>query len=229
MRTLLLASLTISALQNPADACGPYVVEPTVFQLTSGFALLNQAPDEYAPAWRRLHPNSYDHTQIADTTPLATPMTITLVGPSGTKVVSSKERALIKSGFSRTKATVALAIDRSNDESFYVALAGNHPNAAWIGLGDQVRGSQADVDWVTAQGVTPYRGYGGPSVYIRKLQNTAYETITVSTKSGSVTFIRSAGQQVLRFDGAIVGGLSLRGHTFVIKSDRAGVMTSMWI
>src|SRR5687767_8051115 len=100
MRTLLLASLTITALQNPADACGPYVVEPTVFQLANGFALLNQEAEQGEHTWRRLRPHSYDNTQIANTTPLETPMTITLVGPSGTKVVSSKVRALIKSGFS---------------------------------------------------------------------------------------------------------------------------------
>jgi hypothetical protein len=231
MRTLLLASLTISALQNPADACGPYVVEPTVYGLVNGYAVLNQAPTgDTALTWRRLVPNSYDNTQIADTTRFATPITITLVGPAGNKVVSSRERAVIKWGWgpSRNTPTVALGFDRRDNEIFSVALAGSHPTAAWIALDNETRGSQADLDWVTAHGASPYRGYGQPYIAIRKLQNTPYETLTVHTAGGAtVTFVRAAGQEILRLDGFVAGGVSLKGHTFVVKSDgRRGVMTS---
>jgi hypothetical protein len=225
MRTLLLASLTIATLQNPADACGPYVVEPTVFQLARGYALLNEEPTE-TPVWRRLAPDSYDSTQIADATPLATPRTITLVGPSGTKVVTGTQRAFFKSGFTRTsKATVALAIP--NGGSYSVALAGAHANAKWIALDTEVRGSKAELDWVSARGVTPYRGYGAPMVYLHKLKNTTYDTVTVFAKEGGmVTFVRSGGHEVARFDGDIVGGVTVRGQAFAISSDRRGVLTS---
>jgi hypothetical protein len=238
MRTLLLASLTISALQNPADACGPYVHEPTVFQLSSHyvrgareqsrtFALLNEAPTG-TPVWRALAPGTYDGAQIADASPLPAPMTLTLVGPSGTQLVASDNRSVIQGGLRSLQPTFALEVDTQRG-AFVVALAGRHPNAKWIALDTQVQGSKADLDWVTAHGVTPYRGYG-VGVYISKLQNTAYETVTVNTKEGAtITFVRSGGTEIVRFDGYAMGGLSINGNSFVLKSDRHGGVTSMWI
>jgi hypothetical protein len=102
---LAIAMLT-TLLMEPADACGPlpmprlYAVsrqivgDPTAHVVHQFAVLDDRAPED--ASWRWLATNTYVATQIADAPALATPVTLTLIGPHGTRVVKTTQRVYLK-------------------------------------------------------------------------------------------------------------------------------------
>lgn len=251
MRNLLLApvlaSFALTSFTAPADACGPYVQEPKIFKLTthhveshtrlsqSGkqsasttFALIGSIDAEQAKQlpWQRLAPHSYDYSAMAPASDLATPMTVTLIGPTGTTVVSSKRRAFLEHTFVESKPSTALELAVPKGE-FTFALAGRHEDAKWIALGDQKIALKSDLAWVAKQGVTPI---DPQYVHVAKLAGTNLETVSVLAGNGAgmITLVRSGKDLYTRFDGMPVGALTFEGQRFVLMQ-LEGVVTAQWL
>jgi hypothetical protein len=159
MRTLtpcfLAALLSTTALTTTrhADACGGYeafraapqvmvvssvgvypaTASDTVHESLRVFAITNanlQLPPDQA--WERISLNSYDSTEMISLDKLARPRTITLVGPSGARVVRSDRRvALHQALFVAGSTFDAIEVPAGTKDDVEIALAGLHRDAVW--------------------------------------------------------------------------------------------------
>jgi hypothetical protein len=236
MRTLLLAALSLSALtpSRDADACGGYVREPRILQLAAHvvasdgkgselrtFALFGTATPPANIKWRRLDPMSFDTTSVAHATPLANAVTLTLLGPSGTRVVSSTKHVFLSrsSGLRKT----ASALDIGDVKDFTIALEGVHPTATWTAVEDvSYTNARKMAAWVKAQGAD------ASSVYVSRVKGTPFETVSVWTEGSTktVTFLKRGDDNLGRFDGSPIGAFTNKGITQLVLVDGAQVSTA---
>ncbi len=229
----VLATLAIATLR-PADACGPYGSEPKLMRLTGhhgreasrSFVLLDQpVPNADKLAWKQLAPGTYDPAAVVDTADLERPMDMTLIGPSGTRVVSSKERVFLSRTFVSNEPSVALEISAPKGQ-FAIAMAGKHTDAAWIRLDREHQGSATDLSWVKAQGIDPL---SPEYIYVSKLEGTDLEIITVPQNGGRTTFVRSEGALYTRFEGTAMGAMTTRGQLYLVASKQGEAVTAIAI
>ena len=239
MRTLLIAALSLSAFtpSRDADACGGYIREPRVLRLsthhipsfdegagTRSFVVLGTATPPATVAWRRLAPSSYDSTQIANDMVLANSVTLTLLGPAGTRVVSSTQHVFLSHTFDFRGATNAL--DIGNAHGFSIAIEGVHPNATWRALEKPLyRKAASSSTWVTALGVTPA---SVNEIDVRRITGTPFEAVSLYAKDSTklVTFLRHGDKNLGRFDGSPVGTFTNNGITQLVLFDGANVSTA---
>lgn len=225
-----IASLT-AGLHGSADACGPYggVYVPRVFQLTThsiknrddqtwsirSFALLAQAP-QGSPAWRQIAPYTYDYTMIADAPDLETPTELTLVGPSGTRVVSTRSRVFLKPalGWDHTP-TAALEVTAKRGE-FSIALAGRHTDTKWMAMEGERNGTAADIAWVR---LMTSSSFDGKHVYVSKVTGTDVEIVSVLHDGKLLNLLRRDRQSLGQFTGRVHGAITYEGRQFVVQSD----------
>lgn len=244
MRNVLLAPVLASLVlsSTPADACGPYVPEPTIFQLSShltrtGVDLASRSTRTFVLtgkidraraarlAWQTLAPRSYDHARVALDVDLARPMEVTLIGPAGTKVVSSKRRAFLDQTFVQQGPSSALEIDVEPNK-YRFAIKGRHERARWIALDDGIATTTADLAWVKKQGVTPI---DPQYVYVGKLAGTQLETISVLAEgSGMVTLVRSGHALYAQLEGSPRGAVEVAGQRYLVAV-ADGRVTSVWL
>ncbi|MBS1120068.1 MAG: hypothetical protein H6Q90_2296 [Deltaproteobacteria bacterium] len=213
MRTILLAVFAVSLAPggSPVDACG--YLEPRTFLVsthhipgigtpgrTRTFAVLGE-PAPRDATWQLLAPAGYDTTRIADAAPLDAPLTLTLLGPSGARVVSSARRAFLWSSMQFAPSAV-LELDAEAAHT-RVALAGSLPGAVWIGLDDAGRS-------------------------VSRLHGTKLETVLVMPNGDRepVTLVRRDGQEVARSTGRPIGAMRLYGMHYLFV-ERAGIVTSV--
>jgi len=223
MRTLLLASVSaLVANLSTADACGSYVPTPRVLQLAQPYApgeptfvLTGEVPTGKV-AWTRLAPHSYDSTEVADAPDLAQPMEITLLGPAGAKVVSSKHRSFIQHSFERYSASAALEIEAKRGE-FAIALAGRHAGAVWLAAEREHDGTRADRAWAIAAGAKPL---SNTNVYVSKIHGSNLELVSVIDNDGVLTIVRSGTTAAGSLRGYAMGIVSERGSEFIVTHDR---------
>lgn len=242
MRNLLLAPVLASFVLSsaPAEACGPYTPEPTLFKLsthavrsgtrlvtttTRTFVLTDTIDRAQADrlAWQPLAPGTYDYARMALAPDLAQPIDLTLIGPGGTKVVSSKRRAFLDRTFAELQPSSALEVEVERGK-FAFAIAGRHARAKWISLDD--RGTTAaDLAWVEKQGVTVI---DPQYVQVAKLAGTHLVTISVLTKDGMVTMVRSGHALYAQFAGTTRGAVEVDGQRFAVAMvDNA--VTAIWL
>lgn len=227
MRTLLIAPVLASfalTTVRPADACGPYMREPTLMRISghrteSGnrvFAITSEAmPAIDHDKWVRLAPRTYDYAAVADAPNLARAIDMTLIGPSGTRVVSSRERVYLSQTFVSHGPNVAMEI-RVPSGKFSIAIAGKHDKASWIELATERRGDAKDIAWVEAQGIEPL---SDQYVYVTRLQGTAFEAVTVFPRGGGMTtLVRSNGTLYSQFEGSVMGGIEMNGQHYAVAS-----------
>jgi hypothetical protein len=242
MRNLLLSLLAALATTSlvsvhHADACGGNL-EPQIYRLSTHFivgadqaerrrtfALLNEKAPAKGLAWRQLSPMSYDATQIAAGESFTSPVMLTLVGPSGTKVVSSSKHVFLSRSWDFDAATGAVEVPSGDD--FAIALSGSHADATWLRLDDVKRRSPSLLSWVTAQGVTPS---DADSLYVSHVTGTYVDTITLFPKDGTkmITLVRKGNTLIGRFDGSPTGAFEVEGTTKLVVVDGARV-TTVWI
>ncbi|MBA3451865.1 MAG: hypothetical protein H0T42_02070, partial [Deltaproteobacteria bacterium] len=146
MRSILIASLALTATLTSAfapsiaDACGGYMPDPTpaVFAIDEhrmrvpgtyqwqrrAFVALRNVTAGADVTWTRLSPQSYVATQIALQKELPRSTTFTLVGPSGSRVVSTNRSALLSQTFRNPKAHEALEVSVDEGSHYRVAVVG---------------------------------------------------------------------------------------------------------
>lgn len=240
MRNILIAALAVSSIPglDNADACG--FVPPHVMLLSSHsghvhgtawgtrtFAVLGEA----VPAdvrWQPLVPGTYDSSQIANERLLDKPRVLTLVGPAGTRVVSTAQQAVLSPAWGfRTPSTV-LEVDTGakSSERFAVALDGSHPKATWTAL-ETVQTSSADVAWVAAHGVKPR---DAAHVIVHRVPGADADAITVMADDSveMTTLVRRGDQLVERLDGSAFGSLREHGQSYVIAVHDSAIAMA-WI
>lgn len=155
---------TAVAAPPTADACGgsygAVVRTPRSFAVSTHFvrdvkgrrgfvALGGTAPTGLA--WKQLAPRTYDATQIAPA-PARAPMTLTLVGEQGTRVVTSARYVYLSQSMFLPGSTLALEFDVQPGEDFEIALLGTRTDAKWSDLPERRVGSKADATWLHARG-----------------------------------------------------------------------------
>ena len=215
MRTLLLAALVTSALPAPADACGPYEVQPRAFMVswhgvsdpsgstTRQFVLLGGG----IPAGVKLAmlaPHTYDGTRFADAPDLDTPMTFTLVGTSGTRVVESASRFWIAPAWHGPKgAALEVAPDADPQVETQIALAGDHADATWITLDYRE----------TRNLVSVYRVHG-----------TQIETRTTYDGTKATTIVSVRGEYQREVAGSPLGAVTIDGERFLVTRRDSGAL-----
>jgi len=221
--TLLLASVSalVSNLST-ADACGSYVPTPRVLQLAQPYApgeptfvLTGEAPTGKV-AWQRIAPMSYDSTEVADAPDLAQPMEITLVGPAGNKLVSSKRRSFIQHSFERHSASAALEITAKRGD-FAIALAGRHTGAVWLAAEGEHDGTRADRAWAIAAGAKPL---SNTHVYVSRIHGSNLELVSVIDNDGVLTLVRSGTTAASSLRGYAMGIVAEHGAQFIVTQDR---------
>jgi hypothetical protein len=139
-----LAALASTQTIDPAAACGP-APRPRVLDVSKHLVFVHDGIvpagwhtfvvlDELAPddaAWTLLSPQSYDPTKIAEAPALDSPISFTLFGSSGVRVVSAVRRVYLMSAWKFDyKGHVALEVDAGRD-SFMFAIAGVHADMPW--------------------------------------------------------------------------------------------------
>lgn len=205
---LVVATLTLTT-QIAAACGGSYGTRkrPTVMLISThsqptlrSFALMS--PIEVGDsAWERLFPHSFDPTQITSLGELDTPMTLTLVGPTRTRVVQANRRVgLANADFRMGTRMSALEIPRSRKDDFVLAVRGEAPGAQFV-----MPEYRMDGTVVLAEGLTAVHRMVG--------DDRGFEL-----QRGS----RSLGTHV----GTVFGILTVDGERYVV-ADRDGVATTI--
>jgi len=242
MRSSLLASLALTATLTSAfapsiaDACGGYGGErlPAVFAVdvhfSSGnngeakgrraFVLFASAAPTDKVTWTRLAPMTFDYTRIADAPDSTHPTTVTLIGPSGTRVVKSKDRTFIADSFRSRREQTAMEIGVGANHEFSIAVLGEQPDATWLGTSN-VTATKQTLAWVRTQGVTT------DSVYVAKIKGTKLRVISAYPEgSSSLTSFILDGTTTLTASsgGHPIGAVELGGKRYVLFEEQ-GMIT----
>ncbi len=241
MRSTLLAALALTATLTSAfapsiaDACGGYMADrtPAVFAVDDhsihrvgtdhwnrrAFVVLGKITAPADATWQLLAPRTYDTTQIADAPDPQQSTTFTLVGPSGSRVVSSNRHTLLKQSFRTLHEHSAIEVDIAEQARFQVAVLGVQPDAKWI-ESSGVTPSKDTRAWVRDQGMD------NAHVYAVKLKGTKIEVISAYGKNdiGLTSFVVVDGESRGAFLGSLIGGLDLGGKRYVLL-ERDGQIT----
>lgn len=161
------ATLTSAFAPSLADACGGYGGGPrlpSVFavdehfvtqkgtNLRRAFVLFGRGERSDKISWTRLWPSSFDYTRIADAPDSPQLVTLTLIGPSGTLVVSSNDRTFVADSFRSRHELLAMEVGIGQEAQFTVAVLGSQPDAKWLSTVD-VTATKQTTAWVKSQGV----------------------------------------------------------------------------
>lgn len=206
MRTLLLATLALaSSLARPADACGPRPVKAFATHSSSGrsFVLLGSpAPDNLT--WTQMRPRSFDDSATAPAAAAPRATTITLLGETGARVITTSERIWFAPPFNRQPATSAIEIPRSQD--FEVALSGDFSSATWLPFIEQAfervdakLGLDAETSRLFSIGEAPVRLVTG------------WNAVTGDPES----ILLDGKQETARLRGLAVGGMTHGGRRYL--------------
>jgi hypothetical protein len=220
MRTFLCLAPIALAFAPPADACGP--VPPRVYLMSSyrhytshGHTLVRLAqPVNGAPAWQQADPMSYDSTAIAPASPLAAPMTVTLVGEHGTREVRTRDRVLVQHDLFRAMpASVALDLGEMRVD-FPIAVDG--PNRD-LGFVAPVRATATAADAVWLQTAEK------PDM-ITKTRIADVDTFVLWSNGGPSTTVRFGDRNLGTFAGTPIGALDESGDRYLLI-DHNGAIT----
>jgi hypothetical protein len=219
----LAASLVALAASLPlhhADACGrmeaPHMFAVSQHYNHHTFVVL----DEAAPAdakWRQLWPDSYDYTRIADAPALDAPMELTLLGPSGTRVVTTTKRVYLEDSFGDRTPHVALEVDVDDEEQFDVAIAGRARRASWRAI-EQAPDAQNDgAAWLATHGRQDVR-----LAYLATIAGTTTQIVTWFD-NGAHFAVRNGDADLGDHDGVVIGELDMYGQRLLVRRDLSTV------
>lgn len=150
---LAVAAVTLSS--EISDACGSYDPTPQVMLLSTHrsyardpylppratrrtFAVWGTSPvdDPVGFTWEAAAPRSYDNAMVATIDGNETPTELTLVGPSGSRIVSSAKQVLLRDSMTidHESAHHAIELDVGTREDFAIAIYGRAKQPKWHAL-----------------------------------------------------------------------------------------------
>jgi len=220
MRTpLLIAAVAglASLMPTPnAEACGGYgefLPTPTVMVVSShaaranpsagfrqrSFVVFGQEAAAAKLSWRRLAEHSYDSTEIAAMKRFATPVELTLVGATGTRIVKTSRQVALRGSWQFDGAKLGVEVDGAHDRQF--AISGADESTSWIGL-------QPTED-------------GG---WKQRVPGTDATTALVTASDrGPMTVISVGGFEKRRVAGYATGAIEWGGEKFVLIENRGAI------
>jgi hypothetical protein len=200
-----LVALAVVPATPAANACG--YVTPAVFVVSTHELKADRANHalvrlhDAAPnhlAWEQANPMSYDSTEIAPAPQLDRPMTFTLAGPHGNRVVASALQRFIARDMWSYDAPASASVDVGDVGSeFRIALAGSHRDATFHdvrGSGDKLSIDLADAGTIDVVEDFAHGGF-------------------------EATLLRD-GRTIGTFPGRVLGGLDTDGNHYVVIEDK---------
>ena len=232
MRPLLLVSLSLVAAlttARDAEACGGYIPEPQVLQVSSHrilgrgeqhtrtFVVL---PWDVVPerlTWDQLSPQSFDSTQFARARPLAKPMTLTLLGPSGTRVVTESRRVYLDRSWKFLGKVGAIEVDVKG--RFRIALEGAHVKARWLALEPQAPTPELTA-WLSKQ-APAHREVDG--IQVRRIAGTTTDVVELysRTEQRSVTLLKDGNRNAGELASMPIGAFANNGAIQLVLANGA--------
>lgn len=214
---LVAALLSTTTLAAPvATACGSYsdyVPAPTLLPVSTHFVFDGETPASRTQrafavintplsldpkqTWQRIEQRSYDSTSMIQLASLKKPMTVTLVGKQGARVVRTTAHVALRWAFFRDAILEAVELPVRNDEQIELALAGSHRDAVWHDL-------------------------AGSYTWTQKILDTDIEVTSSHDGGAAKTTIAAAGLELGSYEGYAVGAVDVGGARFVVmqRSDR---------
>ncbi|MGN6109590.1 MAG: hypothetical protein ACTHU0_31065 [Kofleriaceae bacterium] len=232
MRTmLLLISVSMAAISIPAgnaEACGgDYWLPPQAHRIASvqapgsrpdtvrRFVLLDAdaaVPDQVA--WTEQVPDGHAIAKLAHATWLAQPVTVTLIGPSGARQVTSREQVFV--GQERDAPALALQVEVPRDAQLVLALDGawQTRDLVWMPL---ERTQRTDPQWVLDQGVAPSIPSWAPILQVSRTQIEAISLYPLGS-SEMVTLVRHGNTRIGSYRGTAFGAFQLGTRLLLVLS-----------
>lgn len=229
MRTLpalaALAALATSTLAiAPAAACGPPPL-PRVLRSTQHGVLADGhrwtrrafvAIEGEVPAdvtWRALAPGTFDNTHIAAAPALDHPLVITLVGPTGARVVETDRRVYLK--LRTVTATPIVAVEVDDGPGFAIALAGRPRDVAWHAL-DATAAADREraIGWLEGRGVV-----GANDVAVRRVAGDDLDIVTFVADHRVQFRLRRGTTELGAHAGSVLGALDANGERALVLAD----------
>lgn len=179
-------------------------------------ALGGSAPTD--TKWQLLAPMTYDSTKIAPG-PSGAPMTVTLVGAKGSRVITSARYVWLRDSMYMGGTTLALEFDSKAGEDFEVALRGTQADVKWRELPAR-SSSKVDADWMRARGLG---ALGDEAVSTYKTGD--LETLTIyDEKSHEIlTLLRRNNIEISRHLGAPRGIVEVGGSRYIAMAYKRDV------
>jgi hypothetical protein len=234
---LLAAVLATTTLTTQiAAACGGYAdfkPAPRVLAVSShsivdtkqhwtrrAFVVLEQSIEADDSAWKWLAPYTYDPTHILTIGRLAKPMEVTLVGPSGTRVVKADQQVALSRSWhiGHEQKRIALEVPVAERDQFTVAIAGRATDATWHELG-AADDSAATTWWLAKQGIKQPK-----HVRAIGITGTTIDLVEYSVDGMTQTIARNGDRQAtLGASTRPLGAVTTAGRTFVVLMTKGQV------
>ena len=215
---LSLTALAAVIPANHADACGPMPAPHMLAISHHGhhtFVVLDEAAPKDAN-WRQLFPDSYDYTRIADAPDLEAPVELTLLGRSGTRVVTATHRVFLDDAWTvPMQRHVAFEVEGlDNQDWFEVAVVGRRANLSWRTM-DQVPDKDNDgIAWLAAHG---RRGVN--LAYLTTITGTTTQIVTWFDSTGVQFAVRRGDADLGEHEGLVIGELDMPGRHLLVRKD----------
>lgn len=228
LTSVLAATLTTAAAAPQiAAACGDYARidrAPRMLKVSShrlfadhaqkqrAFVVFEQAFDGGDATWNLLAPGTFDNTRLVKLPALAAPLQVTLVGPSGVRVVESDKQVALADAFDLGwgEKRIAVEIPVADKDRFAVAIVGRAKDARWHDAGH--REAPASARWWLGKRGTPTPDF----IALRPLHGTGAEAIEFSQAGEPQFVIRRGGAEVGNAQGSVLGAVTANGRTFVL-------------
>ncbi|HEY5920979.1 MAG TPA: hypothetical protein VIV11_04880 [Kofleriaceae bacterium] len=223
---LLTALASITLTTQIAAACGGYVQvdpaprlllmsshgfhEPGAWRLRT-FVLLEEAPQiDDNTVWTPVAPGRYDGPKIAALPRLVTPRAVTLIGPSGVRVVETDQLvAFSKSphiGLEQIRTAVEVRV--GHYEKLPIAVAGRDNDAKWHELGNNTA-SEATKQWLAKRGIKTQH------VKLQAIQGGKFSVVRYFSNGTAQFLVRQGDREVGRASGNLIGAMMFDGRMLV--------------
>lgn len=213
-----------------AAACGDYVQvdpAPRVLAISTHYVLDGERSTNRAfvvlersiepqrdKQWDLLAPGTFDTTRFLVLPRLASPMEVTLVGPSGTRLVQTDKQVALAGGwqigFDQTR--VALEVPVQANEQFAVAIAGRATDARWHVVDYHEQPTAQTKWWLQKHGIE-----GVEYVVLRTIRDMPFDLVEYSQGGTTRFIVRDRGRTSgLAANGSVLGAVTTKGRSFIV-------------
>jgi hypothetical protein len=220
----LAAFATVPFTSSTAEACGggyesnvPSPPQVTLVQThradlstpgerfgTRSFALLGTSPTlPQKPVWKRLMTTSYDPTEVTQALTYYVPTTLTLLGPSGARIVKSHRRVALKNALWQADSVFdAVELRVPSDETFTVAILGDHSGAVWH-----------DIE--------------GSYTWTNKIKGTSLSITRKHDGNGTQFTLTNGKRTVGSYSGTVMGAIDVDGLRYLVVASSNGMASAL--
>ena len=157
----------------------------------------------------------YDSSRIAPAPELATPIQLTLLGPSGTRVVTATQQVYFDDAWDLDQRGGHRALEIKTDrmERFDVAIEGRARGVSWRGMTAVSKADGEAKDWLAAHGRSDIR-----YVSVQTIAGTSTQIVTWFDTDVHFA-VRDSGFDRGDRDGLAIGELDMDGRRLIVRRD----------